>query len=222
MQDPDLRADPDDRREARSVGNGPAGSKSGQIIGLMAGLLVLAAGAYWYWSPILALHSARAAAEARDADTFNQFVDYPKVRESLKGQFAARMTEGLTSGNDQKSATTGAALGAMLGIMLIDKMVDSLVRPEIVMSAMNEARVQERAGAPEKPATSSTSSKKPQSKEAPLKVRWAVERKGLNRVIALASDATKPVTAETQVGFVFERSGFADWKLTEIRLPQSP
>lgn len=222
MQDNDLYADPEDRRDIRSVGREPLKSKSNLIIGFIAGLLVLVTGAYWYWSPLLAMHSARAAAEARDADAFNQYVNYAKVRESLKGQFAARIAEDLTGANGQKSATTGAALGAMFGIALVDKMVDSLVRPELVMAAMNEAKVQERSGNPDKPTTATNPTKKPQANEAPLEVKWSVERKGLNRVIALASEATKPATAETQIGFVFDRSGFADWKLTEIRLPPSP
>jgi hypothetical protein len=57
----------------------------------------LAVPAYWYWSPYHALHSMKAAAQARDADDFNQYVDYPKLRESLKGQFSAMMAESLGS-----------------------------------------------------------------------------------------------------------------------------
>lgn len=47
--------------------------------------------------------------------------------------------------------------------------------------------------------------------------KWQSEIKGFDKFIAYA---TKPGTAEKQsIGLVLERSGFASWKLTEVRLP---
>ena len=43
-----------------------------------------------------------------------------------------------------------------------------------------------------------------------------VERKGMSKVIAYAQDAE---IKDARPGFVFERYGFAGWKLTEVRLP---
>ena len=178
-------------------------------------VLVLAAaaavGGYWYWSPLLALRSMQAAAQAQDAERFNQYVDYAKLRESLKGQFAAHMTEALKSsgqaGSDMERA--GEALGVMLGMAFVDKLIDTMVRPEVVMRAMNEARLRP---APEGP------SAEPATQED--SVRWVVERKGFDRVIAYGGDAGRAqATPGQDIGFVFDRSGFAHWRLTEIRLP---
>lgn len=36
------------------------------------------------------MHQIKAAAEAKDGDRFNQFVDYPKLHESVKGQLSAK------------------------------------------------------------------------------------------------------------------------------------
>lgn len=168
------------------------------------------------------MHSARVAAQAQDADAFNQYVDYPKVRESLKGQFAALVAGDLAGGTNRGPATTGRALGALFGMALADRMIESLVRPEVVMAAMNQARIQGPDAKPEKSAKTGGTAKGPWTADAPIQVAWSLERKGMNRVIALVSDAAKPTTAEAQIGFVFDRSGFADWKLTEIRLPPSP
>jgi len=52
-------------------------------------------GAYWYWSPFLAMHQLRTAAREGDTDSFNDRVNYPRLRESLKGQFSAMMAEKL-------------------------------------------------------------------------------------------------------------------------------
>ena len=95
-------------------------------------LIAAAVGGYWYYSPHLALKSMRAAAQEKDADKFNEHVDYPKLRESFKGQMSAMMAEQLG-----KSGSTGAeAWGAMLGAAMANQFVDALVRPEVVMKAM--------------------------------------------------------------------------------------
>ena len=174
-------------------------------------LLVALVAAYWYWSPILAMRSMRAAAQAKDADAFNQYVDYPKLRESLKGQFAAQLAGGL--GNKQGGSEmekAGTALGTMLGLALVDRMIDALVRPEMIMSSMNEAKLKlPEAGESQEPPVN-----------APNEVRWSIERKGVNRVLALGEDAKQPrQTPSQQFAFVFDREGFATWKLSEIRLP---
>jgi type II secretion system protein G len=105
-------------------------------------VVAIAVAAYWYWSPLLAVHQLRTAAREGDADSFNDRVDYPRLRESLKGQFSALMAEqlgGATNGGSD-AARAGSALGAMLGMTLVDRMVDAMVRPEFVMKAMQEGR----------------------------------------------------------------------------------
>lgn len=166
--------------------------------------------AYWYWSPYVAMRSMKAAAKEKDADAFNAYVDYPKLRESLKGQFSAMMADTMQEagrgGSDMEKA--GASLGAMLGMALADRFIEAMVRPEFVMKAMSEAKL-------EAPGASRQTEGTPNK---PRDVRWTVERKGTDRVIAYgADDAQEPVAK--QVGFVFDRSGFATWKLSEIRLP---
>lgn len=168
-------------------------------------LVALAVGAYWYWSPYWALHQMRGAAEGGNADKFNAHVDYPRLRESLKGQLAAAMSAEMAkskSGDGLESA--GAAFGAMLGIAMVGGIVDAMVRPEVVMQAMTEAKL-----------NAKSSGGSGTSKEELDKVQWSFERVGADKFIAYGS---KPSEA-SRFGLVLERSGFADWKLTEMRLP---
>lgn len=255
---------------------------------------------YWYWSPLLTLHQMRAAAEARDADAFNDHVDYPRLRESLKGQFSSMMTKQLASRPepDNDFAKAGAALGSVLGLAMVDRFVDALVRPEMVMRAMQEGRFQIKDNAAssdearviaadtdvnslkralklykldngqyptneqglkalvERPTTGPVSpnwraliERLPNDpwgnpyqyanpgnngeidvfyvradggptttgKGAGNEVEWTSERKGVDKYIAYA---TQPGDATgKRVGLVIERSGFAQWKLTEVRIP---
>lgn len=175
--------------------------------------VAIATGAYWYGSPYLAIHQMKSAADKGDADTFNEHVDYPRLRESLKGQLTALMTDKLaakkSSGDGIEAA--GAALGSMLGLALVDRFVDALVRPEVVMRAMEEGRMKPVPGA-SRPADTDA---KPSNQRD--KVEWTFERKGLDKLLAHGARPSEPV--DQRVSFVFERSGFATWKLTEIRLP---
>lgn len=171
------------------------------IAGLLA-LTVAALGGYWYYSPHLALKAMQTAAQEKDADKFNEHVDYPKLRESFKGQMSAMMAEQLG-----KSGGSGAeALGTMLGAAMVNQFVDALVRPELVMKAMQSGELSPKSASE---SASSSEHKKPS---------WTLERKGTDKLIAYARD---PQTSDKSqaLGVVFERYGFAHWKLTEVRFP---
>jgi hypothetical protein len=56
-----------------------------------------------------------------------------------------------------------------------------------------------------------------------MATQWNYERKGFNKLIAYPADPGTPSPSrEEQPGLVLERTGFADWKLTEMRLPLPP
>jgi hypothetical protein len=112
--------------------------------------------------------------------------------------------------SDNEFAKAGAALGAMLGMAMVDKMVDVFVRPETVMLAMQEGKVMPNKEEAPQPTTQT-------SAEPTEKVVWQSERKGVDKYIVYASEPGEG--EEKRVGLVLERSGFATWKLTEIRLP---
>lgn len=193
-------------------------TKAARTTSIVAVLAVIALGAYWYWSPFLAIYWMKSAAELRDAEAFNQYVDYPKLRESLKGQFNARLVDAIgTSSGATDMEKAGAGFGAMLGLAVVDKMVDALVRPEMVMKAMNEARLPNPIpGAKGRgdPGASGGSTQRD--------VKLTFDRKGVDRLVVYARNSSEPDAAtRQQVGFVFDREGFARWRLTEIRLPEA-
>lgn len=173
----------------------------------VAGLLIAAsaaAGGYWYYSPVMAMQSMRTAAESRDAETFNQYVDYLSLRESLKGQMAALVTEQLGS----RGASGAESLGAMMGLALLNPLIDAMVRPEVVMRAMRSGSFEPdgNRGEPNQPGGKRD------------EVRWEIERQSLNRVTAYAMEPGATDRTEA-FGVVFDRQGLVQWKLTEVRLP---
>lgn len=181
---------------------------------------VVAIAGYWYWSPYLAVRQLQTAAQKKDADAFNERVDYPKLRDSMKGQLSAMFAEKL--GNPGDAGNGFAALGTMLGLAVVNQFVDAMVRPETVMRAMQDGAMSSSPNQASQPPAQSTGT--PDNQTSPDtkddKVKWTYERKGTDKLIAYASDPKKPDEQnEQKFGVVFQRSGFADWKLTELRLP---
>lgn len=167
---------------------------------------VSALGIYWYFSPYLAMRSIQEAAQKKDAEAFNARVDYVKVRENLKGQMSAMVTEQLG-----QSKSGAESFGTMLGLALMNQMVEAFVRPEVVMRAMRDGELKPgQVKSPPSPTEQNTADS--------YKIDWSFERPGLDKIIASGRRADQSEKAPIP-GFVFERSGFADWKLTEIRLP---
>lgn len=176
-------------------------------------LAVVAIAAYWYWSPFIAIKQMQSAAEAKDADAFNERVDYPKLRESFKGQFSAMMVKQMGSSG---SAGSGfEALGSMLGMALVNQMIDTMVRPETVMRAMQEGQFSQIDKTPA--GNSGAIGGAPQKQN---NTDWFFERKSADVLIGYAADPAKPdAKREERLGLVFVRNGFADWKLSEVRMP---
>lgn len=87
-----------------------------------------------YASPYIALDRVKRAADARDAETVNRYVDFPALRESLKEQVGELLTRRIEV---QKSGNPLAVIGAMIGAALVGPLVDSYATPEGVAAILN-------------------------------------------------------------------------------------
>ena len=172
------------------------------LIACMAIALIVSIGSYWYYSPYLALKNIRDAALRKDADAFNARVDYPKVRESLKAQIAALMSE--------KAASPDMGyppFSPILGMAIANPMIDAFVRPEAVMHVMLNGEMKS-AQSSIRSGTQVMVDKKP--------VEWRLERRNVDTIIVYRDEPDLDFGKKLAV--VFERHGFADWRLTEIRI----
>ena len=188
-------------------------SRIGKSVIIVSVLALLSIAAYWYWSPFLAMRSMHAAAQSNDAEAFNAHVDYPRLRESLKGQFSAMMAEKIAKSGDAQSPS--GTIGAMLGAVMVDKVIDAMVRPDTVMRGMKSGQFVPAPMSPEATQSGGEGTAVKAGSDAE-KQGWTYERKGANLLIAYPK-GTAP--AAEKVGIVFERSGFAHWRVVELRLP---
>ncbi|WP_176058067.1 DUF2939 domain-containing protein [Paraburkholderia sp. BCC1876] len=103
------------------------------IVTLMV-IVVIAALGFAYASPYLALNNLKRAADARDAQTVNQYVDFPALRESLKQQVTGLLTRRLDA---HSNGNPLAAIGAMIGVALMGPLVDAYATPDGVAALLN-------------------------------------------------------------------------------------
>jgi hypothetical protein len=89
---------------------------------LAAALLALCV---WVWfAPHLTVHAMRKAAERGDAEALSSHVDFPALRESVRAQLAARVSDRLGGGN------AWSRLGADFATTLASPAIDAMVSPE--------------------------------------------------------------------------------------------
>lgn len=184
-------------------------------------VLLVAIAAYWYFSPYLVMRTLHAAADERDVETLNKHVDFPKLRESLKSQLGAAVAQSMKGADGNPFAV----LGASVGTMMVNGVVEVLVRPDMLMYSLRTGMTlgPKREAEGTAPSTAPPAKPKvdpgsqPAQPEQPQEQQWRMERHGPDRVIF------HPGTQDTgkTVGMVFDRYGFATWKLTAMQLPAS-
>lgn len=115
--------------------------KARALIAVLVIAAGLAAGAWWF-SPWWVLNQVKAAAERNDAQALSDVIDYPNLRESLKGEFNSALVGRLREGASGlgEAGRTGATLGAVLASALVDKLVEVMVRPEFVIRAIRDGQ----------------------------------------------------------------------------------
>jgi hypothetical protein len=188
------------------------------ISAAVAIVVVFAVAGYWYWSPFIVIRQMQAAVQAGDAEAFSQHVDYPLLRESLTAQIADKI--GVGAGKAGDAAGGLAASASILGIALVRPLVEALVRPRVVMRAMQEGYLGPKSAVPANPVPQAGDKPDELSGSRPHQRRWTYERIDVNQLVAQAVDpANQQEKPEDRLVLVFQRSGFADWKLTDIRVP---
>lgn len=199
-----------------------------RTLGWLALLVALSLGGWWYASPYWVLYSIKKAAEKSDAETVSDHVDYPKLRESLKGEINAMLMGKLneTGSKHGDAGRAGAALGAMLGMALTEKIVEAMVRPEFVMKAIREGQFtppgrSAQAGGAGKGESSGAG--RATSPEGMGSLAWRHERSTFDRMVVYVAPrqagGEQAAAQGREFGLVFERSGFSNWKLSAVRFP---
>jgi hypothetical protein len=182
-------------------------------------VLVAAALGFVYASPYIVLNRVKQAADARDAQTVNQYVDFPALRTSLKEQVTALLTRRV---DIQKNGNPLAIIGAMIGASLVGPLVDSYATPDGVAAILNGIPPRGNPGEkpPAPPPNPETTAAAPVS--APSATQPAPMQPP-QTTAGYRSFDTFVVTYQHGAGdarysAIFRRNGLVDWKLVAVDL----
>lgn len=152
-----------------------------------------------YASPYWQLRQLRAAVERHDADAVSAHVDFPALRDSVKGQLMASVSRDLAA---QESTNPLVGLGKSMALAFLNPMVDALVSPAGVIAMMENGKVNLAR-------RRSADDAQPQRDEHG-KPEYAAAYRGWDK-FALTWKGSEG-------GLVFTRHGLWGWKLSGIEL----
>ena len=95
-----------------------------RIAKLLLATALVALGAWLWFAPHLTVHAMRQAAERGDAEALASHVDFPALRESVRMQLAARVSDRLGGGS------AWSRLGGDIATTLATPAIDAMVSPE--------------------------------------------------------------------------------------------
>ncbi len=175
---------------------------------LLAG--VLAAFGAWVWfAPHLTVHAMRQAAERGDAEALASHVDFPALRDSVRAQLAARVSDRL--GGD----SAWSRLGADFATTLAAPAIDAMVSPEALTMLFAGRDMHDRyAGPPE--TASPTADADAHGGIDTGQWRLSMGYDDLSTFsVKVANDGMGPAPSR----LVFKRRHLLWWKLSAIELP---
>jgi len=162
-------------------------------LGSAALLLLVAAGGWWLASPWWTLKAMRAAAAAHDEAALSAHVDYPALREDMKGEVMKQVT------SDGRGAEGLGAIGTLVANAIAGPLIDAAITPAGVAAMFRAERAQGKAA--RSPETSAT----PLPRLPAAEDRPVIERDGLNSFRVHGREAGS-------ASLVFHRVGLG-WKL---------
>ncbi|WP_227242362.1 DUF2939 domain-containing protein [Paraburkholderia caribensis] len=192
------------------------------LIALIA-IVVVAALGYAYASPYIALDRLKRAADSRDVETVNAYVDYPALRDSLKLQVTGLLTRRL---DVQHNGNPLAAIGAMIGVALIGPLVDAYATPDGVAALLNGMPPRGEPGERPPPPPAAQTDNPPQtpppaagqananSKTPPQPPQTTAGYRGLNEFVVSYQHGV----GDTRYAAIFRRQGLFTWKLSAVDL----
>lgn len=197
---------------------------------VVVAIVVFAVLAYSYATPYFVLDRLKRAADARDAETVDRYVDYPALRMSLKQQLTELLSRRIES---QKREHPLAAFGALVGMALIGPLVDNYATPEGVAALLNGMPPRGEPGeallppAPPEPASGGAPAPAPtapsagQGASAPAEQPPAPKRVGAGyRGIDVFAVTYRHDAASAPYSVILHRDGWFSWKLAAVDLNQ--
>jgi hypothetical protein len=193
-------------------------TRTAVLIAVLAAAVVVSAS---YASPYWTMRQMRLAAEAGDADALSQYVDFPAVRESLRGELMAQIVQPML--NDPKMKDNPfAGFGVVIMTAMIEPMLNALVSPAGIAAMMKAQKPKLTAitpsaanAAPDANASPAIQTSNGSENDA-SKVVLSRSYEGVDKFVVRVGTVEKL----QMVSMIYRRNGWFSWKLAQISLPE--
>jgi hypothetical protein len=167
----------------------------------------------WAWfAPHLTVHAMRKAAERGDAEALSSHVDFPALRESVRAQLAARVSDRLGGGS------AWSRLGADFATTLASPAIDAMVSPEALTLIFAGRDMRERYAEPAD-APPPASDGEGEDAHGGLDTRhWRLSM-GYDDLSTFSVKVDTGGSEAAPSRLVFKRRNLLWWKLSGIELP---
>ncbi|OEY98099.1 DUF2939 domain-containing protein [Acinetobacter qingfengensis] len=177
-------------------------------------VILLLTAAYIYLSPYLVLYQLKQAAERHDAQQLSQYIDYPSVRKSLKGQMGNYLLHKLHQ--PEKNVPGHEALAAIFASSIADKAVDLILTPEAIALLMKGQQFT--ATSSIKNSSTSTDQVSSASSGSTNELKYDLGYRSFSQFNA--SIYPDPQHTDQAIQIIMTRQGLS-WKITAIELPKT-
>lgn len=170
-------------------------------IAIFVAITGVAFAALLYASPYIALRSIGKAIDRRDAEAVSEYVDFPALRENVKGQLLVKMQAEMNT--PAMAGNPFAAVGQMLAAGFINQFTETMISPAGVMLMLENGKAS-------KPTDIAAAGARIDTKPTRQRVDLVVDYQGWSKVFVHPKNEPG--------GFIFRRDGLIGWKLTGIRM----
>lgn len=180
------------------------------IAGIGAGAISALAVGWYLLSPFAAVTGCRNAIVDLNAQKASECVDFPVLRENLKSEVPALLTKQMQEDPEMRD-NPFASIGMALVVPIVSGMIDAYVTPAGLKTAFEMAKANQTNGDTAGEAEGEQAAANRSAQLSTSLQDSSLGYEGLNtfQVTGTNSDGSK-------IKLLFNRHGFADWKLSSI------
>ena len=164
-------------------------------------LAVLFAGVWMYFTPYLALNKLQKAARQGDEEAMAELVDFPALRESVKGNVRSAVSNAVGREHNPIGVLGGILAGAVAG-----PVVDAVVTPQGIAALTEGERPGQRRGVDAGP-------------DSRVRVKNVKVKRGYESFDLFVVHFVDKNDGREKMALLMRREGITHWRLSGIRIP---
>lgn len=182
------------------------------VAGIGAGCVTALAAGWYLVSPFAAVAGCRNAIVELNSERASACIDFPVLRESLKSELPAMLAKRMQKASEMRNSPF-TRFGIAFIMPMVSAIVDAYVTPAGLSTAFSIAKSDQSGEGVYKENSDEIAVAKKSAELSELLQNSTLHYKGLDTIEVVGAHKGGP-----PIALVFNRQGFASWKLSSIRL----